>query len=94
MSTENQDEISDATEGCAAAAGYATEHAWTPSHREEVISALWFIVAGVAHIGGCSPWVFWCIIAKATFDSIQSVICAVREWWREDAHTDKTQQPL
>jgi hypothetical protein len=62
------------------------DRAWTPSHREEVISALWFIVAGVAHLGDCSPLVFWLIIVKATFDSIQSVICAVREWWHEDSH--------
>jgi hypothetical protein len=75
-----------ATEGCAPSAGYAPS-AWTPSAREEVISALWFIVAGVAHIGGCSPLVFWLIVAKATFDSIESVICAVREWRREDSHT-------
>jgi hypothetical protein len=85
MSIENKNAAA-ATEGCAPSAGYATS-AWTPSAREEVISALWFIVAGVAHIGGCSPWVFWLIIAKATFDSIESVICAVREWWREDSHT-------
>lgn len=65
-------------------AGLGVERGWTPSHIEEVISALWFIVAGVAHIGGCSPWVFWLIIAKASFDGIESVICTFREWWRED----------
>lgn len=62
------------------------DNAWTRSHTEEVISALWFIVAGIAHLCECSPWLFWIIIAKATFDSIESAICAVREW-RNDSRT-------
>lgn len=53
---------------------------WTPSCREEVISALWFIVAGIAHLGGCSPWLFWIIMAKAISDSIHSVRLAVSQW--------------
>ena len=67
------------------------EHPWTRSHTEEVISALWFIIAGIAHLCGCSPWLFWIIIAKATFDSIESIICAVREW--RHSHTKEAHPP-
>jgi len=87
MTTENQNQMPAATEGCAAAAGYAPERAWTPSHREEVISALWFIVAFVALDAGCPRWVFLTFFLKACMDTICAIQCAVREWWREDSHT-------
>ena len=86
MRTENTQD-KPATEGCADAAGYAPERAWTPSHREEVISALWFIVAFVALDAGCPRWVFLTFFIKACMDTICAIQCAVREWWREDSHT-------
>lgn len=89
MTTENQNQMPAATEGCDAAAGYAPERAWTPSHREEVISALWFIVAFVALDAGCPRWVFLIFFVKACMDTICAIQCAVREWWREDSHTGK-----
>ena len=69
------------------------ERAWTPSHREEVISALWFIVAFVALDAGCPRWVFLIFFVKACMDTICAIQCAVREWWREDSHTGKNQAP-
>lgn len=63
------------------------ERAWTPSHREEVISALWFIVAFVALDAGCPRWVFLTLLVKACMDTICAIQCAIREWWREDSHT-------
>lgn len=86
MKTENQ------TEGqpqVATSAVVCDERPWTRSHTEEVISALWFIVAGIAHLCECSPWLFWIIISKATFDSIESIICAVREWRHSHTVSDQ-----
>lgn len=84
MKTEDQ------TEGqpqVATSAVVCAERAWTPSHREEVISALWFIVAFVALDAGCPGWVFLTFFVKACMDSICAIRCAVREWRREDSHT-------
>lgn len=84
MKTEDQ------TEGqpqVATSAVVCAESAWTPSHREEVISALWFIVAFVALDAGCPRWVFLTFFVKACMDTVCAIQCAVREWWREDSHT-------
>jgi hypothetical protein len=71
------------------AAEYAPERAWKPAHREEIISALWFIVAFVALDAGCPRWLFIGFFVKACSDMVCCVQCSLREWWREDSYTDK-----
>ena len=57
---------------------------WNESHREEVISALWFIVAFVALGAGCPKWVFLTFFIKACLDSLCAIKCAISEWRAED----------
>ena len=74
---------------CAAPAGCVTEPAWMPSHREEVISALWFIAAFVALDAGCPRWVFVGLFIKAGLNICCAIQCAIREWWSERSHNDE-----
>lgn len=83
MKTEVKPQVATSAVVCA-------ECAWTPSHREEAISALWFIVAFVALDAGCPLWVFLIFFVKACMDTICAIQCAAREWRREYSHTDGT----
>jgi hypothetical protein len=56
---------------------------WTPSKVEEVISALWFIVAFCALEAGCPRWLFVPLFIKAGLDSIDAIRMAGREWQQE-----------
>ena len=69
-------------------AGLGIERAWKPSHREEVISALWFIVAFVALDAGCPRWMFLTFFIKACMDFMCSINFSVREWGKEDLLPD------
>lgn len=57
--------------------------AWSPSHREEIISALWFIVGFTAMGAGCPKWVFVPFFVKAGLDFLISIKLAVKEINRE-----------
>ena len=59
-------------------------NAWKPSHREEVISALWFIVAFTALGAGCPRWVFLAFFIKACSDSWIALRLAKGEVEKED----------
>lgn len=61
--------------------------AWKPSHREEVISVLWWILACLLHLAGCAWWVVSLAAGKGLFDGIEAVICVFRGW-REEAKSE------
>ena len=86
--THNLETNSDTTQSGRSLAASAGSSPWSPSHREEVISALWFIVAFVALDAGCPRWVFLSFFIKACLDSLCAIKCAVSEWWREDSGTN------
>lgn len=58
--------------------------AWKPSHREEVISALWLIAAFQSLSAGCPRWVFFALFIKAGLDSCCAIRCCIREWREEE----------
>ena len=49
-----------------------------PSHREEIISALWLIAALLAWNGGIR-WLAWMLFAKAALDFVFAIVAAVVE---------------
>jgi hypothetical protein len=69
-----------------------SETVWTASIREEFCSAIWFLVAFVADIAGCHPWVFWTFIVKAIFDFIFSIIIAIRDMKEEEKLLEKSRR--
>jgi hypothetical protein len=66
--------------------------AWSPSHREELLSAAWFMVAGIFHLCGCSPWIVYFIGAKAGLDSICAVVLSIKEIKEELANEEKNNE--
>jgi len=58
---------------------------WKPSHREEIIAALWFIVAFVALAASCPQWVFLIFFTKACTDALCALKHAVKSHLKEDS---------
>lgn len=55
------------------------EPVWKPSHREEVIAALWFIAAFTALQAHVPVWVFIALFVKACMDTVCFVKMAIEE---------------
>ncbi len=51
---------------------------FTPSHREEIISALWIIAALLAWNGGIR-WLAWILFVKGVTDTLTSIGLALME---------------
>ena len=49
-----------------------------PSHREEIISALWLIAALLAWNGGIR-WLAWLLFVKSAFDALCAVVAGIIE---------------
>ena len=90
LQTRNSMNTSKQTPSVATSGVLCDDRAWMPSHREEVISALWFIVAFVALDAGCPRWVFLTFFIKACMDAICSIQCTIREWWKDDSHNPES----
>ena len=72
---------------------------FTPSHREEIISALWIIAALLAWNGGIR-WLAWILFVKGVTDTLASIGLALMELRKKanaEAHgraVARTVQPL
>ena len=60
---------------------------WYPSHREEVISALWLIAALLAWNGGIR-WLAWLLFFKSALDTVFSIVASLVEIRRERKAAD------
>lgn len=80
------DELSEAVEK-------ATPRPWdktvcrtfTPSHREEIISALWIIAALLAWNGGIR-WLAWILFVKGVTDTLASIGLALMDRRKKANH--------
>ena len=52
--------------------------AWTPSMREEVLSAL-YLIAGLEAWQAGIRWLAWCLFVKAANDTVCALVAAVVE---------------
>ena len=60
----------------------ATDAGWSPSHREEVLAAL-YLIAGLLAWSVDIKWLAWICFAKAVNDTICALIAAFREALRD-----------
>lgn len=67
----------------------AGDHAWCPSHREEVIALLTLIAAFTGKAAGVDTWIFKFLIVKAIADFGFSIIKACQELRRQALDTKR-----